>query len=170
MIVMSSFGEPLLSFASTKCTNSRHDGGRWVFDIPNMLFLNFKDECYQLTAIPNYKYMEKYDLEEITFCVLWVYRSDQISRSVASDSLWPHESQHARPPCPSPTPGVHWDSRPSSQWCHPVISSSVVPFSPCPQSLPASESFTKGVEIMKALEVSYLKYGEIAVIKLITRI
>ena len=59
--------------------------------------------------------------------------------SVASDSLQPHESQHARPPCPSPTPGVHSDSRPSSQWCHPAISSSVVPFSSCPQSLPASE-------------------------------
>ena len=58
-----------------------------------------------------------------------------------SDSLQPHESQHARPPCPSPTPGVHSDSCPSSQWCHPAISSSVVPFSSCPQSLPASESF-----------------------------
>ena len=58
-----------------------------------------------------------------------------------SDSLWPHESQHARPPCPSPTPGVQWDSRPSSQWCHPAISSSVVLFSSCPQCLPASESF-----------------------------
>ena len=57
-----------------------------------------------------------------------------------SDSLRPHESQHARPPCPSPTPGVHSDSHPSSQWCHPAISSSVVPFSSCPQSLPASES------------------------------
>ena len=68
-------------------------------------------------------------------------RSDQISRSVVSDSLRPHESQHARPPCPSPTPGVRWDSRPSSQWCHPDISSSVIPFSFCPQSLPASGSF-----------------------------
>jgi len=68
-------------------------------------------------------------------------RSDHISRSVVSDSLRPHESQHARPPCPSPTPRVHSDSRPSSQWCHPAISSSVVPFSSCPQSLPASESF-----------------------------
>ena len=57
-----------------------------------------------------------------------------------SDSLWPHESQHARPPCPSPSPGVHSNSCPSSRWCHPAISSSVVPFS-CPQSLPASESF-----------------------------
>ena len=68
-------------------------------------------------------------------------RSDQISHSVVSDSLRPHESQHARPPCPSPTPGVHSDSRPSSQWGHPAISSSVIPFSSCPQSLPASESF-----------------------------
>ena len=69
----------------------------------------------------------------------WV--SDQISRSVVSDSLRPHESQHTRPSCPSPTPGVHSDSCPSSQWCHAAISSSVVPFSSCPQSLPASESF-----------------------------
>ena len=68
-------------------------------------------------------------------------RSDQISRSVMSDSLRPHESQHARPPCSSPTPGVHSDSHPLSQWCHPAISSSVVPFSSCPQSLPASGSF-----------------------------
>ena len=58
-----------------------------------------------------------------------------------SDSLGPHESQHARPPCPSPTPGLHSNSCPSSWWCHPAISSSVVPFSSCPQSLPASESF-----------------------------
>ena len=58
-----------------------------------------------------------------------------------SNSLRPHESQHARPPCPSPTPGVHSDSRPSSQWCHPAISSSVVPFSSCSQSFPASGSF-----------------------------
>ena len=67
--------------------------------------------------------------------------SVQFSRSVVSNSLRPHESQHARPPCPSPTPRVHSDSSPLSQWCHPVISSSVVPFSSCPQSLPASESF-----------------------------
>ena len=67
--------------------------------------------------------------------------SVQFSRSVVSDSLWPHESQHTRPPCPSPTPGVHSDSCPSSQWCHPAISSSVIPFSSYPQSLPASESF-----------------------------
>ena len=69
------------------------------------------------------------------------FSSVQFSHSVMSDSLRPHELWHARPPCPSPTPGVHSDSRPSSQWCHPAISSSVVPFSSCPQSLPASESF-----------------------------
>ena len=69
------------------------------------------------------------------------FSSVQFSRSVVSDSLRPYESQHARPSCPSPTPRTHSDSRPSSQWCHPAISSSVVPFSSCPQSLPASESF-----------------------------
>ena len=67
--------------------------------------------------------------------------SVQFSRSVLSDSLWPHESQHARPPCPSPTPGVYSNPCPSSRWCHPAISSSVIPFSSCPQSLPASGSF-----------------------------
>ena len=69
------------------------------------------------------------------------FSSVQFSRSVVSYSLGRHELQHARPPCPSPSPGVHSNSRPSSQWCHPAISSSVVPFSSCPQSLPASESF-----------------------------
>ena len=67
--------------------------------------------------------------------------SVQFSCSVVSDSLWPHESQHGRPPCQSPTPRVHSNSCPSSRWCHPAISSSFVPFSSCPQSLPASESF-----------------------------
>ena len=67
--------------------------------------------------------------------------SVEFSGSVVSDSVRPHESQHARPPCPSPTPRVHSNTHPSSRWCHPAISSSVVPFSSCPQSLPASESF-----------------------------
>ena len=70
-----------------------------------------------------------------------IHLSVQFSCSVVSDSLWPHESQHARPPCPSPTPGVYSNSCPSSRWCHPAISSSVIPFSSCPQSLPASWSF-----------------------------
>ena len=67
--------------------------------------------------------------------------SVKFSRSVVSNSLRPHESQHARPPCPAPTPRVHTESRPPSQWCHPAISSLVIPFSCCPQSLPASDSF-----------------------------
>ena len=67
--------------------------------------------------------------------------SVQFSRSVMSDSLRHHESQPARPPCPSPTPRVHSNSRPWHRWCHPAIASSVVPFSSCPQSLPASGSF-----------------------------
>ena len=75
-------------------------------------------------------------LREVT-----TFSSVQFSHSVVSDSLRPHESQHARPPCPSPTPGVHPNSCASSRWCHPAISSSVVPFSFCPQSLPASETF-----------------------------
>ena len=66
------------------------------------------------------------------------FSSVQLSRSVVSDSLRPHELQHTRPPCPPPTPAVHSDSRPSSPWCHPAISSSVIPFSSCPQSLPKS--------------------------------
>ena len=84
-------------------------------------------------------------LLEASNCNLTFYKtrlsSVQFSHSVVSDSLRPHELQHARPPCPSPTPGVHSNSCPSSRWCHPAISSSVVPFSSCPQPLPASESF-----------------------------
>ena len=73
--------------------------------------------------------------------MLTVISSVQYSCSVVSESLWPHELQHARPPCPSPTPGVHSDLQPSSPWCHSAISFSVVPFFSCPQSLSASESF-----------------------------
>ena len=80
-------------------------------------------------------------LEVVAELPLFTEGSVQFSRSVMSNSLRPHELQHARPPCPSPTPGVHSDSRPSGQWCHPAISSSVIPFSSCPQSFPASESF-----------------------------
>ena len=75
-----------------------------------------------------------FDLQDVLSSILF-------SRLVVSDSLRPHELQHPRPPCPSSTPGVHSDSRPSSRWCHPAIASSVVLFSSCPQSLPASESF-----------------------------
>ena len=80
--------------------------------------------------------------------------SVQFSRSVMSNSLRPHESQHARPPCPSPTPGVHSNSCPLSRWCHPTISSAVVPFSHF-QSFPASGSFqwvNSSHEVAKVLE------------------
>ena len=73
--------------------------------------------------------------------MLSIISSVQFSCSVVSDSLQPHEPQHARPPCPSPTPRVHPNPYPSSQWCHPTISSSVIPFSSCPQSFPALGSF-----------------------------
>ena len=74
--------------------------------------------------------------------IAWSYGSVQFSFSVVSNSLWPHGLQHARPPCPSPTPGVHSNSCPSSRWCHSTISSSIVPFSFCLQSFPASGSFS----------------------------
>ena len=97
--------------------------------------------CFSYTNFSHFLMMNFFYYEKNTILKKKLFRSDQISRSVVSNSLQPHESQHARPPCPSPTPRVHSDSRPSSQWCHPAISSSVVPFSACPQSLPASESF-----------------------------
>ena len=80
------------------------------------------------------------DLVSLTAC-LYIHQLSSVQLLSHVDSLRPQESQHARPPCPSPPPGVHSDSCPSSQWCHPAISSSVIPFSSCPQFLPASESF-----------------------------
>ena len=77
-------------------------------------------------------------LEQCITCPVQIRLDQSLSRIQLFAT---HESQHTRPPCPSPTPGVHSDSCPSSQWCHPAISSSVIPFSSCPQSLPASESF-----------------------------
>ena len=75
------------------------------------------------------------------FTAVYIHSLVHFSHSVVSDSLRPHELQHARPPCPSPTPWVYPNPCPSSLWCHPAISSSVIPFSSCPQSLPASGSF-----------------------------
>ena len=75
------------------------------------------------------------------YIYLYIYGSQSVQLLSHVRLFATHESQHARPPCPSPTPGVHSDSRPSSQWCHPAISSSVVNFSSCATSLPASESF-----------------------------
>ena len=77
--------------------------------------------------------LQQHRSEALSFLYSFIaFSSVQFSRSVVSDSLRPHESQHTRPPCPSPSPGVHSNSRPSSQWCHPAISSSVIPFSTCP--------------------------------------
>ena len=86
--------------------------------------------------------LDKYSTCVSMFCkVLYLQSVSHFSHSVVSDSLWPHEPQHARPPCPSPTPRVHLNPCPLSQWCHPTIPSSVVPFSSCSQSFPASGSF-----------------------------
>ena len=97
--------------------------------------------CYHLVNNSNSRPLPLFPLTSLKTTWERNFSSVQFSRSVVSDSLRPNESQHARPPCPSPTPGVHSDLRPSSQWCHPAILSSVIPFSSCPQSLPASESF-----------------------------
>ena len=86
-------------------------------------------------------FLPRKDLNEEKRCHSHRVSSVQFSHSVVSDSLWPHESQHARPPCPSPTPGVYPNSGPLTWWCQPAISSSVIPFSSRPQSLPASGSF-----------------------------
>ena len=85
---------------------------------------------------------------ESTMLIKTKQKSLQFSCSVVSDSLWPHESQHARPPCLSPTPGVYPNSCPSSPWCHPAISSSVVPFSSCPQSFPTSGFFSNELALL----------------------
>ena len=85
--------------------------------------------------------LPSYSMSQTSSLAASIFRSVQFSRSVMSDSLWPHESQYTRPPCPSPTPGVYSNSCPLSWWYHPTISSSVIPFSSCPQSLPASGSF-----------------------------
>ena len=110
--------------------------------------LRFKPSLCDPTALAlNYS-------SHLPHLMLFMFSWVQFSRSVVSYCLWPHESQHARPPCPSPIPGVHSDSCPLSQWCHPTILSSVVPFSSCPQSLPASESFP-----MSQLMLETLKHG-----------
>ena len=97
------------------------------------LYCSFPDKCHALSLLDGGFLTGQLKQSVSQF--------SQFSHSVVSDSLQPHESQHTRPPCPSPTPGVYPNSCPLSRWCHPAISSSVVPFSSCPQSLPASESF-----------------------------
>ena len=113
----------------------------------NVLFVKSACICLRMKIVPGNKWKMSVVLKNLSNNLpnqqtnRIELSSVQFSRSVVSDSLWPHESQQARPACPSPSPGVHSDSRPSSLWCHPAISSWVVPFSSCSQSLPASESF-----------------------------
>ena len=103
---------------------------------------SFESKYFSWFSSPFNSYMKRVGVTSVSKYTKMA--SVQFSCSVMSDSLRPHESQHARPPCPSPTPRVHSDSCPLSQWCHPAISPSVVPFSSCPQSLPASQSFPMG--------------------------
>ena len=98
------------------------------------------NEVIFVTMFTEYKSIYMYMCVDVC-TYLYIISSVQFSRSVVSDSLWPHEPQHARPSCPSPTPGIHPNPCSLSRWCHPTISSSVVPFSSCPQSFPASGSF-----------------------------
>ena len=95
---------------------------------PKFLSSHYLQNCLNIWTVP----LRSFSVQ---------FSSVQFSHSVVYDSLLPHELQHARPPCPSPTPGVHPNSCALSRWCHPDISSSVVPFASCRQSLPASESF-----------------------------
>ena len=111
-------------FKTSKRLNSIYTFPHFLFSLIKLL-KNFANTCMQLYL----------------FYFSGCLSSVQFSRSVVSDSLQPHESQHARPPCPSPAPGVYSNSCPSSQWCHPAISSSVIPFFSCLQSLPESRSF-----------------------------
>ena len=101
---------------------------------------SFWIQKFNIGRIPNPKYQWIWEQPEVFFFITEAY-SVPFSRSVMSDSLRPHESQHARPPCPSQTPRVYSNSCPSNQWCHPAISSHVVPFSSRPESIPASRSF-----------------------------
>ena len=110
-----------------------------LFPFPMCYFLKWK-KCF----MEGLKCTSKFWIfNKLKTKIIWVFvfSSVQFSRSVVSNSLWPRGLQHARPPCASPTPGVHSNSRPLSQWCHPTISSSFVPFSSCLQSFPASGSF-----------------------------
>ena len=98
-------------------------------------------ERWQIQSHPSKGWGQTMWLSESCLVSIKWGSSAQFSPSVVSDCLQPHELQHARPPCPSPTPGIYPDSCPLSQWCHPTISSSVIPFSSCPQSFSASGSF-----------------------------
>ena len=138
--VMSDSLQPhgLTEFSRPECWSGSHSCFQGIFPTQgsNPDFLHCRQILYHLSH-------------------LYFIRSDQISRSVVSDSLRPHESQHARPPCPSPTPEVHSDSRPSSQWCHPAISSLLSPSPPAPNPSQHQSLFqwvNSSHEVAKVLE------------------
>ena len=106
--------------------------GKIVVHTYNGILLNYKKECIQLSPK---------EVEPRAYYAEWSRSEVPFSRSVGSDSLWPHGLQHTRLPCPPPTPGAYSNSCPLSQWCHPTILSSVGPFSSCLQSFPASACF-----------------------------
>ena len=116
------------------CEISFSRDSRWFLSIN-------KIKSYHFYCLCLWKHYKLHMIDQIELIYICIYSSVQFSHSVVSDSLWPHEPQHARPPCPSPTPRVYANPCPSSRWCHPTISSSVVPFSSCPQSFPASGSY-----------------------------
>ena len=133
------------SLESVNNNKTIQDNQVWIYvfrkkfslKIPN---LNYMNQTKASSLYPQIQGQWRMTFKELVVYLVSI-SSVQFSRSVVPDSLRPYESQHARPPCPLPTPRVHSDSRPSSQWYHQAISSSVVPFSSCPQSLPASEFF-----------------------------
>ena len=143
--VFSFFRKKLLPVSQNK---SSQTFSIWIFFPPSFLppsFLSFLNllNCYDthiMQTVLNARYIPVYRqiYSHQTYFLVEDRQSVQFSRSVVSDSLRPHESQHTRPPCPSPTPGVYSNSCPLSWWCHPAISSSVVPFSSCPQALPVN--------------------------------
>ena len=121
----------------------RNTWGRGIFQNLKIYVIIFQFLVPHRLLIGKLKMVPGYGSKILNTAILSIQHigdSLQFSHSAVSDSSWPHELQHARLPCPSPTPGVHPNSHPSSFWCHPTISSSVIPFSSCPQLLPASEA------------------------------
>ena len=129
-------------FKSEKFPLTKANSSTWilVFSISPPIHSGRIDDSAPLT---NKSFSPKKKNEHLKNCIRYNIQFSSVQSLSHVRLLRSHKSQHARPPCPLPTPGVHSDSRPSSQWCHPAILSSGVPFSSCPQSLPASESFPK---------------------------
>ena len=116
-----------------------NDWHHFIFQITYAFFCIICSAVYSFQCVFHFSY----NISQLWLIVFYIcFSSVQFSHSFISDSLWPYESQYARLLCPSSTFEIDSNSRPLSQWCHPAISSSVIPFSSCPQSLPASESFT----------------------------